>query len=353
VNPVINGLVNFAWEYTFHCHILSHEEMDMMRPVSVALPPNAASDLIRSTTGSGGNARNRISWQDNSITETSFVLQRSTNGITWTDVGTSLSPLNVANTHTDATHPRRILTDTTSNVNTAYLYRVAARNTVGYGGDFPTTTVQSVSPTIGVNVPAAAPSPPAANLTAAVQPGPQVRLVWTDTATNESGFVIERRVTGGTFAPIAVAPARAGTGSTNFTDTTVATGTTYDYQVAAVNLAGQSSYSNVASTSAAPNVPAAPSSLTAANGANQGNKRSVVLTWVDNSANETGFTIQRATNAAFTTGLSTSSVAANAVNATQGGLSKATTYYFRIRANSAAGSSAWVNATPFPIVTNP
>ena len=39
---ITNRLVNFGWEYVYHCHILSHEEMDMMRPVSVAMPPNAA-----------------------------------------------------------------------------------------------------------------------------------------------------------------------------------------------------------------------------------------------------------------------------------------------------------------------
>ena len=34
--------INFGWEYVYHCHILGHEEMDMMRPlianVSRALP---------------------------------------------------------------------------------------------------------------------------------------------------------------------------------------------------------------------------------------------------------------------------------------------------------------------------
>jgi FtsP/CotA-like multicopper oxidase with cupredoxin domain len=35
-NPlnVTNVMTNFGWEYVWHCHILSHEEMDMMRPVS-------------------------------------------------------------------------------------------------------------------------------------------------------------------------------------------------------------------------------------------------------------------------------------------------------------------------------
>ena len=39
VDDIVNGLVNYGWEYVYHCHILSHEEMDMMRPVSLALPP--------------------------------------------------------------------------------------------------------------------------------------------------------------------------------------------------------------------------------------------------------------------------------------------------------------------------
>ena len=30
---VTNQLFNFGWEYVWHCHILSHEEMDMMRPM--------------------------------------------------------------------------------------------------------------------------------------------------------------------------------------------------------------------------------------------------------------------------------------------------------------------------------
>ena len=45
-SPIVNQLVNFGWEYVYHCHILSHEEMDMMRPVSVAVPPNQAGWVV-------------------------------------------------------------------------------------------------------------------------------------------------------------------------------------------------------------------------------------------------------------------------------------------------------------------
>ena len=88
VDDIVNGLVNFGWEYVYHCHILSHEEMDMMRPVSLALPPRKPTGLVSSIVGTGNNRRFRLTWDDNSITETSFVVQRTANGTTWTDVGT-------------------------------------------------------------------------------------------------------------------------------------------------------------------------------------------------------------------------------------------------------------------------
>jgi len=128
--------------------------------------------------------------------------------------------------------------------------------------------------------------------------------------------------------------------------------------VAAVNAAGPSSYTDPTLPGASvvvPAMPAAPSGFTAANGPNGGgNSRTVNLSWVDNSSNETSFTIQRATNATFTRGLTTTTVAAGETSLTQSGLNRNTQYWYRIRANnSMMVFSAWVNATPFPIVTNP
>ena len=130
---ITNRLVNFGWEYVFHCHILSHEEMDMMRPVSLALPPLKADGLASTLTGNGSNRRVRLTWTDRSITETSFVVQRTANGTTWTDVGTVQSPLGQVNT----TGTTLALIDSTSNATTPYRYRVAAVNTVGYGRGSP------------------------------------------------------------------------------------------------------------------------------------------------------------------------------------------------------------------------
>ena len=30
ITEILNHYVNFGWEYVWHCHILAHEEMDMM-----------------------------------------------------------------------------------------------------------------------------------------------------------------------------------------------------------------------------------------------------------------------------------------------------------------------------------
>jgi hypothetical protein len=448
-NPIVNQLVNFGWEYVYHCHILTHEEMDMMRPVSVVLPPISPDGLAYAISGSGNNAHVVLTWNDNSITETAFVIQSMDWTGKWTDVGSVLSPLNQANTHGS----RSYTVPGTYNPNAGYRYRVAAQNTVGYGSGFPTMTAQSISSPVTVgtvplaptnlmatlqagpkvvltwrdnavnesgfvierstdgtsfariataparnntgnvtftdttlvpsttnvtytyrvaasnpagtsaySTPAAvavpvnaAPAAPA-NLSATLIAGPQIRLTWTDTATNESGFVIQRSNDGTNFTQIATAPALSATGAVTFTDATVTTSVanvTYTYRVAATNGAGTSAFSNTASV-LIPALPAAPTNFTAVNGANANRKRSVVLNWIDNSSNETGFTIQMATNSLFTLGLTTINVGPGVQTYTQTSLNPSTQYWFRIRANNGAIiSTVWVNATPFPIRTNP
>ena len=61
-------------------------------------------------------------------------------------------------------------------------------------------------------------------------------LGWADASNNELGFKVERRLSGGTFAQIAT----PGANTTSYTDTGLADGTTYCYQVRAFNAAGES-----------------------------------------------------------------------------------------------------------------
>ena len=161
--------------------------------------------------------------------------------------------------------------------------------------------------------------------------------------------MIERAINGGTFATLISVGARTGTGSVSYTDTTVAVGNSNVYRVAAVNSAGMSAYSNTANATI-PAPPAAPSNVTAT-AARQGNNARVTLNWTDNSNNETGFNIQRATNATFTANVVNSTVGANIRTFRTGNVARNTPFYFRVRAYNGAGQSAWVNATPFPITT--
>lgn len=100
---------------------------------------------------------------------------------------------------------------------------------------------------------------------------------------------------------------------------------------------------------AAPSAPNAPSAL----GAVPASATSVNLTWTANSTNQTKYLLDRATDSAFTQNLVTQTLSASPASFTDtaGGLASGGTYYYRVRAASAAGSSANSNvagvAIPF------
>ena len=345
VPEVINHLVNYGWEYVYHCHILSHEEMDMMHSISVAIKPKTPTNLVRTISGSGNNKTVVLTWGADSKNATGYEVQRALSGSgPWTTLAT-VGP-------TIRTYSNRI-----GNTTTNYFYRVIAVNTIGdtLTAGFPTLTKQSDSSNV-VSISTAQTGVPGSptNLTAVVQAGPQVLLTWTDNANNESGFIVQRRIAGGTFALIATVGAKNNTGSVSYTDMNVVAGNNYDYRVAAISAGGQSTFSNTASvTLSAP--PAAPSLLTVVTAISSKRNANATLTWRDNSTNESGFTIQWCTNSTFTgPNLVTVTVGANSTATatyTTGNLIRNTPFYFRIKADNGAGSSAWVNATPFPVNT--
>lgn len=296
--PIINQLVNFGWEYVYHCHILSHEEMDMMRPVSVAIPPVKPDGLTAATSVVGPNLQVELSWNDNSIAETAYVVQRSVlNSGTWIDLATIPSPLDQLNT----TGPRTFA-DTTAQFGTDYQYRIVAKNTVGYGLEFPAMTVQSISSTLDVAA-VIPPNPPLApsGLSATLAFGPQVQLQWTDNADNETSFVVERSDNGGAFTTFGTFGATPGAGGTVTTpDITVQPGHTYAYRVYAVNAAAPSGFSNTATVLVPPS-PAAPTNLVlTVQGALPPTGPRIRLVFRDNqngnAAIETGFRVYRSDN---------------------------------------------------------
>jgi len=94
--------------------------------------------------------------------------------------------------------------------------------------------------------------------------------------------------------------------------------------------------------------PVAPSNLSAT----VASSSQINLSWTDNSSNETGFKIDRATNDTFTAGLTTVTIAANLTTYTSTGLAGNTTYYYRVRASNAAGDSAISNTASAKTLSN-
>ncbi len=145
---ITNHLVNLGWEYVWHCHILSHEEMDMMRPSSIAVPPVAPGGLAFNT------GTNTLSWNDNSIADTAYAVQKLVGGV-WTDLTTIQTDLSLPNT----TGPMSYVDATFA---PGDQYRVVAQNSVGDTADysnpgntiapgtfaFPVVTAESLSPTL-------------------------------------------------------------------------------------------------------------------------------------------------------------------------------------------------------------
>jgi len=358
ITEVLNHFVNFGWEYVWHCHILAHEEMDMMHSLVFAVPPKAPTGLAATLAGTTNNPRVDLSWTDNSIKEAQFTVQRATNsaftsGLTQFIVGGTMLTTNLVT-----------FQDSSPAKNTQYWYRVVANGPpVGdqFTAGFPTIKdVNSFSNTVSI-LTGTAPLPPAApsNLTATPQAGPQVSLTWRDNATNETGFVIERctvvppATTCSNFAQIATPGPRNNTGNVTYLDATVAFGNSYVYQVNAFNAGGSSAWVTMLNPVVLPAIPPAPTNFTVAAAKANGNNYTATLNWAS-AVNPTSFTVQRATNATFTTGLATSTVTPGTVRTATQTVTKNTVYYYRIRANnSSGGSSAWTNALPFPIRTGP
>ena len=341
-----NHYVNFGWEYVYHCHLLAHEEMDMMHSVAFAVEPEAPSNLV--ATVLTGPLSVNLTWTDNSLNETNFKIQRAT------DAGFTLNLTNIL-VDPDVT----TFNDTSVAGNTTYYYRVNAVNTVGdiNTPNFPTETVNSAfSNTAMVSTPAAGPAAPT-NLTATIMSATQIRLQWTDASNNETRFTVWRSVNGGAYTQIGTInrnPAQSrttgGTVTFNNNDTAIAPldpGNIYTYYVIAVNALGSSLPSNSATVNFS--APAAPTNLTgSAVRTNLLLQDRVTLNWFDNANNETGFQIQRSTNANFRF-TSTFNVGANVTTFTQN-VSRAFNYYYRVRARNAVGNSGWSNVV---FVTTP
>ncbi len=122
-NPaaVINSVVNFGWEYVWHCHLLGHEENDFMRAMILAVaPPPPAISAAQATPG----APVVLSLSDTGLNITGFTVQRATAlAGPWTTLGTAVAtvtPTGATGSFNDTVAPG------------AYYYQATGNNLVGY-----------------------------------------------------------------------------------------------------------------------------------------------------------------------------------------------------------------------------
>jgi fibronectin type 3 domain-containing protein len=274
-----------------------------------AEPPAAPSDLAATLNASVPQIY--LSWTDNANNEMGFVVERADNGGAFTQIAT-LPSNNIS------------FVDTNVTFGNLYEYEVAATNASGTSGFAGPVSVDMTA------------SPPAAptSLVADVLSATQVGLTWTDNASNETGYVVQRCTGAGcsNFAPLTTLAAD----SVSYTDATVAVPNSYSYRVLATNGVGSSGPSNVVSVSIT--VPPAPTNLTATNISRTG----FTLNWVYNFPQPDGFEIQVSTNSSFTAIVqSFPDVNADQTSLVISGLIRNTTYYVRIRAFNAVGPGPW------------
>jgi FtsP/CotA-like multicopper oxidase with cupredoxin domain len=225
VAQISNVMTNFGWEYVWHCHLLGHEENDMMRPIVFVIPP-----------------------------------------------------------------PVR-----------------------------PTGLAATVS----------FPNPPPARVT----------LTWGPAAIdpNTDGYILQRATNNSFTAGLTTTTIPGGNATKTYIDNTVAQNARYYYRVRAFSGSTNSAWSNVVTAITVP----PPGNFAATVTPFSTSSDRVTLTWTA-TGTISSFTLQRATNSSFTTGLSTSYITGTARSAIQY-VSRPRTYYYRIRTNVATGfpSSEW------------
>jgi FtsP/CotA-like multicopper oxidase with cupredoxin domain len=303
--------VDFDWEYVWHCHILGHEENDLMRPlvfhpapptVPTTLPGSVAVDATGKVTwtdptpfkvdafgtfvssnASGkpttGNTDNEIGFRverapvTTSVSATGIVVATTGSFTTLPTPATSPVVDGRVNTLANVT----VFQDAAASASTAYAYRVVS---VNEGGD-------------AVSNPSfnAAATPPAAVGSLSVgSVGTSAGLTWLFSATTGvTGYQVYRATVNygvvGAFAPLTTVASTLDT----YTDSTIVAGTDYQYQVVALKGAIPSTTNPVATLAQAP---LAATSLTASAVAGT----TLTLTWLDGSTNEDGFSVESTTD---------------------------------------------------------
>jgi len=276
---------------------------------ALAAIPKAPSTLVAMAASA---TQVKLTWVDLATDETSFEVEQSTDGTKFTKIADL--PANTS------VYQNKSLKSATK-----YWYRVRARNASGASAY---SNIANATTLVIITIPKA-PSALAATAVSATQ----INLTWTDNATDETGFELERSTDAVTFTKIA----DLGANVTAYQHTGLVPATRYWYRVLAKNAAGKSAYSNIANATTQQVAPIAPTGLTAT----AVSTSQIDLKWTDNANNETGYQLERSQNGTSFTKIA--DLAANVTAYQSTGLAAATEYYYRVRAVNAVGGSGYSN----------
>jgi hypothetical protein len=257
-----------------------------------------------------------------------YVIERSTDGTTWTAVADG-----------ESTATEYTVGGLTNGV--AYQFRVAAHNTVGNGPSIAT---------LAAATPAWTPTAPD-DLMATAAPADavgsgEVRLAWNAPADNGGKAITDYRIEWSTTGDEWTVVDDGQTTATTFTISGLANFTNHLFRVRAENAVGAGPSATVEATPLG--MPGAPDGLTAAVAPSVG-VGEVLLTWSSRPSGEavTDYLVESSTDGVSWTAVDdgVSSVPRSGV----GGLDNGTPYQFRVAAVNAVGSGEWSS----PIVATP
>jgi uncharacterized protein (TIGR02145 family) len=238
-----------------------------------------------------------LTWKNNEEHAEEFVIQRKSSSGSYSAIGS-------------VTENILTFTDTTCVLGTEYSYVIQSK-------------VESNLSAHSNTLEKATSFTPLSNVSASAISDSEIQLTWTDNIDYEIGFKIERD-SGAGFIDIDTVSSDV----TEYTDSGLTFGQSYDYRVAAYTSVNNSSWATITASTEFP----APSHLTASGVSDS----EIQLTWTDNIDYEIGFKIERDSGAGF---IDIDTVSSDVTEYTDSGLTFGQSYDYRVAAYTSVNTS--------------
>ena len=306
-------------------HVARYNSCLAPQPITLQPPTRLTAVAISNDNHASPHYETTLTWQDNSANESGFIVERRL------DAEHDRPRWDVPNWVSIATTPANvtIATDTGLSPATGYHYRVRAINST----ESSAFSNAVLAGTPGIQPPTELRASAISNDYQAVS-NFEIALGWEDNSYNDTGFILQRRLDDSSdWDSIAFTAPRP----THYSDRGLSPATGYHYRMRAVNGTESSAFSNEIRRKTRGTQP--PTELTATVVSDS----RINLSWQDNSPNERTFIVQRRLDGTPDWDTNRHSHA-NITEISDGGLSPATTYHYRVRAaNNNSEPSAFSN----------